>query len=440
MSALLIALLANALVGPARQETKRHLESALPADVKRLVATHSLGDLTVLVARDGETASVQLDLAASGSTPAAQQRLLDLVRLSVEPGSDATTVRSLFPDKDQKPADLSFAAALTLRLPAACAVELENSWGKIVVDGRDADVHARNKFAPVEIGRVKGEVHVANEFNQVVVHDCERGVEVTAKSCDVTIERALGLAHVRTSSRPVHVAQCGAADVETTMAPVSVTQIAKDARIVAPFCAVTAATIGGALTVESGNETLTVSDVGGDLQVQHKAGKIDARRIHGKVTISGNRSDTTLEDVGGAVDVKCPWSIVRIARTGDAKVQNSSRPLEIVDPRGAVDATGNGGLVKLHASLLPADDAAHELTLVSIGGQLELELPSTGSYALDATSSVGQIECALPGMQTTLQGSARVGTLERGDAKDRKVRLHATCVGGAIRVAAAGGK
>jgi hypothetical protein len=39
-----------------------------------------------------------------------------------------------------------------------------------------------------------------------------------------------------------------------------------------------------------------------------------------------------------------------------------------------------------------------------------------------------------------MQGSARVGTLERGDAKDRKVRLHATCVGGAIRIAAADGK
>jgi hypothetical protein len=203
---------------------------------------------------------------------------------------------------------------------------------------------------------------------------------------------------------------------------------------------VTAVTIGGALSVTSNKEPLTVSDVGGDLTIEHKAGTIVARRIRGKATISGNLSDTTLEDVGGAVDVRCPYSPVRIARTGDVKAQNSSRTLEIVDPRGGVDATGSGGLVKLHASLLPADDAAHELTLVANGGALELELPQTGSYALDATSSIGQIECTLPGFQATLQGSARVGTLERGDAKDRKVRLHATCVGGAIRIAAADGK
>jgi len=439
MTALLLALLANALVFPGPPETKRHLEVALPADVARVFAYHSLGDLKVVVS-DGPKALAELDCAASGSTPAAQQRYVDLVRLSLEPANGAATVRSLFPDKDQKPADLSFAATMTLRLPAACAVELENSWGKIVVDGRDADVRARNRFAPVEIGRVKGDVRVANEFSQVVVHDCERGVEVTAKSCDVTIERAPGLALVRTSSRPVRVAQCGAADVETTMAPVSVTNIERDARIVAPFCAVTAVTIGGALSVTSNKEPLTVSDVGGDLTIEHKAGTIVARRIRGKATISGNLSDTTLEDVGGAVDVRCPYSPVRIARTGDAKVQNSSRTLEIVDPRGGVDATGSGGLVKLHASLLPADDAAHELTLVANGGALELELPQTGSYALDATSSIGQIECTLPGFQATLQGSARVGTLERGDAKDRKVRLHATCVGGAIRIAAADGK
>jgi len=439
MTALLLALLANALVFPGPPETKRHLEVELPADVARVFAYHSLGDLKVVVA-DGPKAIAELDCAASGSTPAAQQRILDLVRLSLEPANGTATVRSLFPDKDQKPADLSFAATMTLRLPRAWAVDLENLFGKIVVDGRDGEVRARNKFGPVEIAHVAGAVRVENEFSQVVVHDtlCEVGVE--AKSCDVTIERVFGRTRVRTSARPVRVADVYSADVETKMAPVTVTRVARDARIVAPFCAVTDASIGGTLTVDSGNESVSISDVGGDLLVQHKAGKIDARRIRGKATISGNRSDTTLEDVGGAVDVTCPWSLVRIARTGDAKAQNSSRTLEIVDPRGGVDATGSGGLVKLHASLLPADDAAHELTLVANGGALELELPQTGSYALDATSSIGQIECTLPGFQATLQGSARVGTLERGDPKDRKVRLHATCVGGAIRIAAADGK
>jgi hypothetical protein len=435
MTALLLALLANAFVVPP-PETKRHLEVELPAGVARVVADHSLGDLKVVVA-DGAKAFAELDCAASGSTPAAQQRQVDLVRLGLETANGAATVRSLFPDKDQKPAELSFAATMTLHLPLACAVELENLYGKIVVDGRNAEVRARNRFAPVEISHVMGAVRVENEFSQVVVRDCLCEVVVEAKSCEVTIERVFGLARVRTSAQKVRVADVHAADVETTMAPVTVTRVSRDVRIVAPFCAVTAVTIGGALTVESGNETLTLSDVGGDVQVQHKAGKIDARRIRGKVTISGNRSDTTLEDVGGAVDVKCPYSLVRIARTGDAKAQNSSRTLEIVDPRGGVDATASGGLVKLHASQLPADDAAHELTLVANGGALELELPPTGSYALDATSSIGQVECTLPGFQATLQGSARVGTLERGDAKDRKVRLHATCVGGAIRIAAA---
>lgn len=438
MTALLLALLANAFVPPP-QETKRHLEVELPADVARVLASHSLGDLRVVVA-DGPKAVAELDCAASGSTPAAQQHYVDLVRLGVERSKDAATVRSLFPEKDQKPADLSFAAALTLRLPRALAVDLENLYGKIVVDGRDGEVRAKDKFGPVEISHVAGAVHVENAFSQVVVHDTLCEVVVEAKSCDVTIERVFGLVRVRTSARPVRVTDVYAADVETTMMPVTVHRVARDARIVAPFCAVTASTIGGTLAVESGNGTLTVSDAGGDVRIQHQAGKIDARRIRGAVTISGNRSDTVLEDVGGAVDVKCPYSLVRIARTGDAKVQNSSRTLEIVDPRGGVDATGSGGLVKLHAARLPADDAAHELILVANGGALELELPPTGSYALDATSSIGQVECTLSGFQATLQGSARVGTLERGDPQDRKVRLHATCVGGAIRIAAADGK
>jgi hypothetical protein len=368
-----------------------------------------------------------------------EQRLLDLVRLAVEMENGVLTIRSIFPDKDQKPADLSFTAAMTLELPRAWAVDLENLYGKIVVEGRDGSVHASGKFAPVEISGVKDFVHVEDEFSSVTVRDCLCEVVVEAKSSDVTIERAFGAVRVRTTSRPVTVVQAYSADVETTMSPVSVTRIAKDVRIVAPFCAVTAGTIGGSLTVESGNESVTIADVRGDVHVNHKAGKIDARRIGGNATVFGNRSDTTLEDVAGAVDVQCPWSPVRLARCGDTKAQNSIRTLEIVDPRGSVDATGNGGLVRLHATRFSADDAAREITLVANGGQLELELPATGSYALEATSSVGRIDSSMPGMQATLQGSARVGTLERGDAKGRKVRLHATCVGGAIRVSDAGG-
>ena len=64
MTALLLALLANAFVVPP-PETKRHLEVELPAGVARVVADHSLGDLKVVVA-DGAKAFAELDCAASG--------------------------------------------------------------------------------------------------------------------------------------------------------------------------------------------------------------------------------------------------------------------------------------------------------------------------------------------------------------------------------------
>jgi hypothetical protein len=434
MIAVAALLFASALARPGLPETKRHLERELPESVARLVAFHGFGDCVVRTVADGEKPRVVFDVVASGAGAKEEQRFLDLIQLSVETARETTTVRSLFPDKDQKPANLSFAASLTILLPEACALDLENRYGKALVEGRAGDVKVTNRFGAVEVGLVRGNVAVLNSFNKITVHDVEGELNVLAKHCEVTVDGVSGLAKVRTNACAVSVRCAGAADVETTNVSVELREIVRDAKVVAPFCSVTAAGVGGNLSLAAGNFAVRVADVGGSVSVEQRGGSLDVRRVKGKATVDGGRCDTTLEEVGSA-EVRSPWSLVRLTRVGNLVAENSARTLEILDPRGDVQATVSGGLLRFAAATLPAEDAAREVTLVANdGGEIELALPADGSYALDATSTVGQLDCALPGMDITLQGTARVGTLRRGDGK---TKLHATCVGGAIRVVAA---
>ena len=75
------------------------------------------------------------------------------------------------------------------------------------------------------------------------------------------------------------------------------------------------------------------------------------------------------------------------------------------------------------------------IKLESEAGGIELELPHEADVELEATSTAGQVECAIPGMTFEQTGSARVGRLRLGAAPPEKTTtLHATSVGGAIRV------
>jgi hypothetical protein len=440
-------LLASALARPAVPETRQQIEKPLPEAVARVVAYHSSGNVTVRTIAPGEKPRALFEIAVSGAeaksdsakaeNAKAERRFLEGVNLTVTEENGASVVRSLFPPQDQKPAWLSFNATLTLFLPESCALSVENSYGKVTVDGRVGDVKVRNSLFPIEVGHVRGNVDVATTLAAIVVHDVEGDLIVTAKDCPVTVDAVSGSVTIRTNGSAVAVHRAGSADVETSMKSVELKAIARDARVVAPFCMVTANEIGGNLAVTSSNYPVRIGDVGGDVSVQQSRGTIEVTRAKGKATIVGSLCDTTLEEVGAA-EVHCPWSLLRLTRVGSLVAENSKRTLEITDPQGDVQATAAGGLLKFRAAKLPAsdkaDDPAHELTLVaSEGGKIELKLPPDGSYALDATSTAGQLECTLPGMDITLQGTARVGSLRRGDGK---TKLHATS-GGAIGVAPA---
>lgn len=434
ISALLLASAPHP--GPSPQ-TRKHLEQVLSADDPLVAAFHQFGDVTVRVAGPGEKAMALLDLVASGESPEAEGAFLGLVKLGIETQVGVTTVRSIFPDPDRKPARLSFAASMTLVLPAARSLEVQDQNGKVTIAGAFGDLLVRNHMGAVEVSGARGKVRIFDDYSIVAARDCAGDVVVEAKSCEVTLERIGGLAHAHTSFKPVRITEAGSADVETSFAAVELSAIKRDAKVVAPQGRITAKNVGGNLTILGEHGPIEVEDVRGDLAIQQKFQTVDARGIRGNATIVGSLAPTTLEDVGGTADVSCSNSPVRIVRARRVVAQNSERTLEIVDPLGDVQATANRGLLKLRSTKMPADDAAHELTLVANGGAIELGLPADGSYELDATSTTGQLECELPGMKITLQGTARVGTLRRGDGK---AKLHATCDGGTIRVVAAGSK
>jgi len=435
----LATLLLCAVVGagaPSRPQTTRTVDKPLPAGARAFKVTHSFGSCAIEVAGPGEAPRARLELVAAtpGDRDGAanvERRYLDLCGLEVVEEAGATIVRPLFPAPDQKAAELSFAANLALRLPAGCAVELDQRYGAATVRGPFGAVTVQSRLGAVTVEGAKGPVTVRGESGAIVVRDVAGDATLTNKLEAITAERVGGHVDARTSSKRIRIDDCGSAHAENRMEAIEVTRVKGAVSLVANFSEVIARDVGGDLTIEGKNQPVTIERVGGSLRVQHSFGKIDARAITGGATILGNLSPVVLGEVGGDVEVRSPNAEVRIQRVGGKVVaENSARALDLIDLRGDVEAHCSGGLLRARFARLPADGKAHEIVLEAAGGQLDLELPADASATLELTSTSGQLEAELPGMDTTQSGAARIGTAKLGDGI---AKLRALCVGGPLR-------
>jgi DUF4097 and DUF4098 domain-containing protein YvlB len=396
MTPLALALLLFTAPGGAVPGVERRISLDLPEPRDRVVAIHSFGDLIVQPTAAGEKPRARLDLVASGGAEASARRYLEQVALEFDEGT--TTIRSLFPPTEQKSPDVSIAATLTLWLPTDASVELRNAYGRVVVEGRVGDVRIANRMGAVEARRIGGSVDVEQQFAPVTAVDVGGDLVVRGKMVDVDARGIAGRVDVRTNGAGVRVDGAGSAYVETSLKPLVVQRVKGDATLHASFSDVVAKEIGGSLVVEGSNGTFVVEGVGRDLTLRTRFAPV---RVNG---------------VGGK-----------------AIVENSTRALELVNARGDVEASAHGGLLRVRWSRLPAaaDGAAPRVTLESEAGGVEIEVPDGASASLDLTTTSGPIDCSIPGMTTTQSGATRSGALQLGEGK---ATIHATCVGGAIRV------
>jgi hypothetical protein len=437
LAMLLIGVLAGVGATPrSRPETTRAVEQPLPAAARTFKITHTYGSCTIEVAGAGEPPRARLDLVASltgarDGDAALERRYLGLCGLEVAEEAGATIVRSLFPPKDQKAAELSFAASLTLRLPAGSVVELDQSFDAAIVRGPFGAVTVRSRLGAVTVEGAKGPVTVRGESGAIVVRDVAGDATLATRSASISAERVGGHVDARNSGAPIQIDGAGSVHAENRIKPIDVAHVKGAASLVASFSSVTARDIGGDLTIEGKNSPITIERVGGDLHVQNSIDKIDARAITGSATLLGNLSPVVLGEVGGDVEVHSPNAPVKIQRVGGkVVVENSGFALDLIDLRGDVEAHCSGGLLRARFARLPADGKAHELVLEAAGGQIELELPADASATLELTSTSGQLEAEIPGIDTTQSGAARIGTAKLGDGI---AKLRALCVGGPLR-------
>lgn len=317
-------------------------------------------DAEAAAARAGEIRLVESRTDAAGAP---------VVRVSVEDRRETApgdpTGRGRRRDDDR----LRFAEPafdLTVEAPPGISVSAASDRGAVRIRGPFARVSVEAGDGPVEIAGARGEASIVARDSPVRAVELGGPLSVRARRAPVEVEGAGGAVSVDSAGAPVWIA--GAAGSVTVSATRGLVDLAG---------------VGGAVSVDTRLAPVTLRGVGGGAEVRSEYGGVFAVGVTGGLDI---RADS------GAVEVRGAPDGVRIT-AGDG-------PVLLVDAAGEVVVRSAGDAdfeVRLGAGAGPAAP----VTLTTDGGEVWLELPETGAFALRADlgsgdDGAGEVESDLP--------------------------------------------
>lgn len=265
--------------------------------------------------------------------------------------------------------------------------------GAVAVSGHKGNVSVESSNGDVEISRITGDVTAANSFG---------GMQIEAVSGQVTAENSSSSMEIADVTGPVRATnRFGSIDIndakasiraESSNGDIAITRAGGEVVVINRFGKVTVRGAGGAVQIDNNSAVVDVSDVRGEAIITNQFGPVVVADITGAIQVKNQSASVDLTDIGGAATV--------LASFGEISGKNLNGPFIIDNTSGSVELSHLVGIAR---------DSRIRVT----SGDISVELPKSGGYNVDASTSWGKIETDLP-MKISSGGNTMSGIYTAG--------------------------
>ena len=323
---------------------------------------------------------------------------------------------------------------LTVEAPPGIGVSAATDRGAVRIRGAFARVSAETGGGPVAVEGARAEVSIVGRDGPVRAEGLGGALTVRARRAPLTVEEVAGAVSVESSRAPMWISSvAGPVTVRADGGAVEVSGAGGAVEVDARLAPVSLVGVEGRAEVSVEYGGVFVVGVAGALDVRAESGRVEARGIGGGARITAGAKPVLLADAAGEVFVQSAGEAdldVRLAggsATGGATGGSATGESATGEP--AFGGPAFGGPV----------------TLTTGGGDVWLELPPAGAFALSAEVAgavgAGEVESdeALGEVSRVGEGGAArwtglLGTEGAGDPAPVSVRTG----GGDLTIRAAG--
>lgn len=367
-------------------------------------------------------AAVRLGIRVRAADRARAEARTERIRLvETRPGGDRGVVRIGIEDEGGTEA----AFDLTVEAPPGIGVSAATDRGAVRIRGAFARVSAETGGGPVAVEGARAEVSIVGRDGPVRAEGLGGALTVRARRAPLTVEGVAGAVSVESSRAPMWISSvAGPVTVRANGGAVEVSGAGGAVEVDARLAPVSLVGVEGAAEVSVEYGGVFAVGVAGALDVRAESGRVEARGIGGGARITAGAKPVLLSDAAGEV-------FVQSAGEADLDVRLAGG-----------SATGGS---ELGESELGESAFGGPVTLTTGGGDVWLELPPAGAFALSAEVAgavgAGEVESdgALGEVSRVGEGGAArwtglLGTGGAGDPAPVSVRTG----GGDLTIRAAG--
>ena len=142
---------------------------------------------------------VVIELSAKHPDRAIAEKDVEVLRYVAEKLGKVISLRNfvVLPTKSPKP-ESNLKARFVLLVPAACTVEIKNTFGRTTLKGLQKETRLYTEFCQAELRELKGKLALNTHFGSLQVIDFEGEINLTSERTDVVVRAIKGKGNIRT--------------------------------------------------------------------------------------------------------------------------------------------------------------------------------------------------------------------------------------------------
>lgn len=343
-----------------------------------VTVTNRFGSLNV-EAYDGSTVDVQLVPTVRAYDRESATAVVQQLSLNVTADSQGVNVAT-----NREAVEHRFTTNLTVRVPKAAGLRIEQSHGSVVIAGVEAGVAGitvNGSHASLEMHDVKADVTVTNSNDNVNVARCSGSLQVEGRS-DVTVATHSG-SILLIDSDSVNLTGITASKVElrsVDRARVTMENIGSTAADAAPDPAVPMAEV----LIAGEHTRVTLKSIRANVKVETTHEDVRATGITGNLVVDATHSRVDVAGVA-SLSIKTDHEDVRVKDvSGPVIIDAENCEVAVTDFRGAVTVRSTSERVRLAA----ASNQVGDVIVENERGPVDVRLPADRLYQFETTGDV----------------------------------------------------
>jgi DUF4097 and DUF4098 domain-containing protein YvlB len=387
--------------GPSYSFESEETRTGVPAELA-LSVENAFGEVRVW---RGEPGQVKLRLRKVVFLPTEEKAREMAAKLSPSLTLQGTTLRVTTNRRElEQGSDVGIETHISLEVPPDTRVRIQNEHGAAsVADAREASVWS--SYEAVRVERIAGAAEIDNRHGDAFASQIGADLKLTTRYGNVEVKDVAQKTTLQLEHGDARLTGIGALDATLRYSDLVAEGVRGELSVEGRHASVKASDVKGRALVDTSYRNVELRTIGADVRVKTEHGALSAEGLAGALSAEVTYDDVDARDVAGPVEVRASHGGFKGSGLKQgARVKTSGDDVELRAFEGVIDVETQRGAVRLY----PDKPLLESVTVTTLRGGIQLEVPAGSRFELDASARRGEVQANVPELQISESSSARL--------------------------------